>query len=318
MLGRCAVIAVLGGWLLAATSLMAEDQPGQARVGFTWKDGDKVALIGGTVIEREQNFGRWELALTRNIPAKNVTFRNLGWSGDTVWAESRGIFEPAGRGTPLGSNKGYVQLIELVKEQKPSVLIFGYGAVEAFDGPPGLDPFLKQYEKLISDCRAVSVEGARVILLGPLEMAAMQPPLPPPHAYNEMVREYQEAIRSMAKKISATYVPLTLPPARHDDELRLITDNGQHLTAEGYARSASQLVSALTPGQAKEIKTGDEATLSQLIRKKNEYFFHRHRPQNVTYILLFRKHEQGNNAADIPKFDPLIAELEQQISQTVD
>ena len=314
MLGRCAVIAVLGGWLFAAASLFAEDQPNQARASFVWKDGDKVALIGGTVIEREQNFGQWELALTRHIPAKNVTFRNLGWSGDTVWAESRGLFDPSGRSTPLGSNKGYVQLIELVKEQQPSVLIFGYGAVEAFDGSPGLDPFLKQYEKLIADCKTVSAEGARVILLGPMEMAAMQPPLPPPHAYNELVRVYQEAIRSMAKTIGATYVPLTMPPARHDEELRQITVNGQHLTSVGYARSAAQLVSALTPGHAKEIKTGDEAALIQLIRKKNEYFFHRHRPQNVTYILLFRKHEQGNNAADLPKFDPLIAELEQQIS----
>ena len=318
MLGRCAVIAVLGGWLLAAASLFAGDQPSKSRAGFAWKDGDKVALIGGTVIEREQNYGQWELALTRHIPAKHVTFRNLGWSGDTVWAESRGIFEPSGRGTPLGSNKGYVQLIDLVKEQQPSVLIFGYGAGEAFDGQPGLDPFLKQYEKLIADCQAVSSEGARVILLGPMELAAMQPPLPPPHAYNELVRVYQEAIRAMAKTIGATYVPLTMPPARHDEELRLITVNGQHLTSAGYARSAAQLVSALTPGQVKEIKTGDEAALTQLIRKKNEYFFHRHRPQNVTYILLFRKHEQGNNAADLPKFDPLIAELEQQIAKAVD
>ncbi len=318
MLGRCAVIAVLGGWLLAAASLFADDQPSQARAGFAWRDGDKVALIGGTVIEREQNSGQWELAFTRNIPAKNVTFRNLGWSGDTVWAESRGIFEPSGRGTPLGSNKGYGQLIDLVKEQKPSVLIFGYGAGEAFDGQPGLEPFLKQYEKLIVDCQAVSAEGARVILLGPMEMVAMQPPLPPPHAYNELVRIYQEAIRSLAKTIGATYAPMSLPPARHDDELRRITDNGQHLTSDGYARSAAQLVSALTPCQAKEIKTGDEAALSQLIRRKNEYFFHRHRPQNVTYLLLFRKHEQGNNAADIPKFDPLIAELEQQIAASIE
>lgn len=318
MLGRCAMIAVLGGWLLAATSLCAEDQLSQARAGFAWQDGDKVALIGGTVIEREQNYGQWELALTRNIPAKNVTFRNLGWSGDTVWAESRGIFEPAGRGTPLGSNKGYVQLIELVKEQQPSVLIFGYGAVEAFDGPPGLEPFLKQYEKLIADCQAVSVEGARVILLGPLEMATMQPPLPPPHAYNEQVAVYSEAIRGLAKRVGATFVPLSFPSSRNNDELERLSINGQHLTGEGYARSAVQLVSALTPGQAKEIKTGDEAALSQLIRKKNEYFFRRYRPQNVTYILLFRKHEQGNNAADLPKFDPLIAELEQQISAAVE
>jgi lysophospholipase L1-like esterase len=318
MLWRGAVIAVLGAWLLAASSLFAENQPNKARSAFEWKDGDKVALIGGTIIEREQNSGYWELALTRNIPAKYVTFRNLGWSGDTVWAESRGIFEPSGRGTPLGSNKGYVQLIELVKEQKPSVLIFGYGAVEAFDGSPGLEPFVKQYEKLIADCKAASADGVRLILLGPLNMDPMQPPLPPPHAYNEHVAIYRDAIRDLAKSIGATFVPMSMPDSRFGEEQRLITDNGQHLKPEGYSRSASQLVSALTPGLPKEIKTGDAESLRQLIVKKNEFFFHRYRPQNVTYIFLFRKHEQGNNAVNIPKYDPLIAELEQQISRSVE
>jgi len=315
---RIAILAVLGGWLLSAGALAASDPPNRAHEGYVWKDGDKVALIGGTMIEREQNFGYWELALTRNIPAKNVTFRNLGWSGDTVWTESRGIFEPAQRTTSLADNKGYGQLIELIKEQQPSVLIFGYGAVEAFDGQPGLDPFLKQYTQLISDCRAASAEGVRVILLGPMPMAAMPPPLPPPHAYNEQVVVYSDAIRQLARSIGARFVGLSMPLARHHEELLLITDNGQHLNSEGYARSASQLVEQLTPGQPKPIKTGDEEALRQVIRRKNELFFHRHRPQNVTYLLLFRKHEQGNNAVDLPKFDPLVKELEQQISAAVD
>lgn len=285
---------------------------------FLWKDGDKVALIGGTVIEREQNFGYWEAALTRNIPAKNVTFRNLGWSGDTVWAESRGIFEPSDSRTPLGSNPGYGRLIELVKEQKPSVLIFGYGAVEAFAGEPGLAAFLQQYEKIIADCKAGSAEGVRIILLSPMELVAMQPPLPAPTGANEKVKLYQNAIRELAAKIGAKYVTVSIPPARNNDELLAITDNGQHLRSEGYARSASQLVEQLTPAKAKELKTGDAESLRELIQKKNELFFHRYRPQNVTYLFLFRKHEQGNNAVDIPKFDPLVAELEQQISKAVD
>ena len=58
---RIAMLAVLGGWLLAAGSLSAGDPPTRARQSFVWKDGDKVALIGGTVIEREQNYGQWEV-----------------------------------------------------------------------------------------------------------------------------------------------------------------------------------------------------------------------------------------------------------------
>jgi putative heme-binding domain-containing protein len=59
----------------------------------------------------------------------------------------------------------------------------------------------------------------------------------------------------------------------------------------------------------------DKAELvRQAIVKKNELFFHRYRPQNNTYLFLFRKHEQGQNAREIPEFDPLIAQQEQKIS----
>ena len=54
------------------------------------KDGDRVVLLGNTLIEREQRHGYWELALTIAYPDKNITFRNLGWSGDTVWGEEIG------------------------------------------------------------------------------------------------------------------------------------------------------------------------------------------------------------------------------------
>jgi hypothetical protein len=60
----------------------------------------------------------------------------------------------------------------------------------------------------------------------------------------------------------------------------------------------------------------DQATsLLQAIGKKNELYFHRWRPQNETYLFLFRKHEQGNNAVEIPQFDPLIEDVEKQIGE---
>jgi lysophospholipase L1-like esterase len=56
-------------------------------------------------------------------------------------------------------------------------------------------------------------------------------------------------------------------------------------------------------------------SLRQTILKKNELFFHRYRPENNTYLFLFRKHEQGQNAREIPQFDPLIEENEKKIAE---
>ncbi len=73
--------------------------PGSARAAepFELKDGDRVVFVGSTLIEREQRYGYWEAALTRRWPDRNITFRNLGWSGDTVWGDARASFDSRGR-----------------------------------------------------------------------------------------------------------------------------------------------------------------------------------------------------------------------------
>lgn len=55
--------------------------------------------------------------------------------------------------------------------------------------------------------------------------------------------------------------------------------------------------------------------LRELVRQKNSLYFQRYRPQNITYLLGFRAHEQGQNAKEIEQLDPMIAELEAEIDK---
>src|ERR1700677_4920080 len=55
--------------------------------------------------------------------------------------------------------------------------------------------------------------------------------------------------------------------------------------------------------------------LRAAINAKNELYFYRWRPQNETYLFGFRKHEQGQNAREIPQFDPLVAAKEAEIAR---
>lgn len=141
--------------------LFADDAPLELR------DGDRVVLLGGTLIEREQRYGYWETALALAWPDRNVTFRNLGWSGDTVWTESRGIFDPPA--------KGYERMLEHVARLKPTVILLGYGNAEAFAGPEGLDRFITQYGKLLDD---LSSTRSPVRPAGPPPTAATRQPTP--------------------------------------------------------------------------------------------------------------------------------------------
>lgn len=55
--------------------------------------------------------------------------------------------------------------------------------------------------------------------------------------------------------------------------------------------------------------------LRAVVKEKNRLFFNQWRPQNETYIFGFRKHEQGQYAADILLFDPLIEAEEAKIAE---
>ena len=64
---------------------------------------------------------------------------------------------------------------------------------------------------------------------------------------------------------------------------------------------------------------GPEVDQAERLRRqivaKNELFFHRWRPQNEIYFFGFRKHEQGNNAVEIPRFDPMVASKDARIRE---
>ena len=143
--------------LLLVPTLPAASPKPPPEPRFQFQDGDRVVLIGNTLVERAQRFGYLETALLARLAPLKLTFRNLGWSGDTVFAESRGIFDnPA---------KGYQRLLQHVARLKPTVLILGYGSNESFDGPKGLPRFLEQYRKLIADLKSRSEPSARVVIL---------------------------------------------------------------------------------------------------------------------------------------------------------
>jgi lysophospholipase L1-like esterase len=286
---------------------------------FEFRDGDKVVLLGGALIEQEQLYGDWEMLLTAAYPDRSVRFRNLGWSGDTVWGESRGMFEP---------HEGYQRLIEHVTHESPSVIVVACGNNEAFGDEERLEAFTAQLQKLVTD---LSADGRRFVFLSPLLMEADQLPMPADQAqeharwYNTNVVRYSEAIRRIARDTQQPYIDLQRPQleAAESDQPPL-TDNGLRLSANGYRQTARWLASRLKPaGDVDHLEAivgldfDDPAValLREAIRQKNQLYFHRWRPQNFTYLFGFRKHEQGNNAVEIPQFDPLVAEAEATIEE---
>ena len=71
---------LVGLLCLSTHSEVRADEPPK----FELKDGDRIVLVGDTLIERDQRYGYLETLVVDRNPDKNLVFRNLGWSGDTV------------------------------------------------------------------------------------------------------------------------------------------------------------------------------------------------------------------------------------------
>ncbi|MDB5297421.1 MAG: hypothetical protein JWO31_3404 [Phycisphaerales bacterium] len=292
-----------------------------AAAPFELKDGDRVLFVGGTFVEREGHLGYIEAALTARFPGRKVTFRNLGQSGDTVKADARNL--NAGWVTFGPPDQGFERLKKLVGEIKPTVVIANYGMTESFAGPAGAGEFAKGYDRLLDMVVAAAGSGPdggkpRVVLLSPNYHEDLGKPLPETTAHNTSLRAYRDAVKDVAGRRGARFVDLfavTEQLAKRDASPKPLTDAGLHPTPEGYKALVDPLLAAMNvPPPPAPVPPEKLEALRGLVVAKNAEYFNYWRPQNDTYILGYRKKEQGRNAVEIPQFLPLVEAKEQEIA----
>lgn len=379
-------LASLSVGVLSLGTLTAPAARGEDPLGL--KSGDRVVLLGSTLFEREQSYGHWETALVAGFPAVDFSLRNLGWSGDTVWAESR-----AGFGKP---EDGFNELKQQLESLKPTLAIVGFGANESFAGPAGRDDFVAGLNRLLDMLKGT---GARVVLASPIRQDPAST-FGDPARHNRDLATYRDEIERVAGERGLNFVDLLDSIAMAPSENRAgappaaYSENGLHLNALGYKLTAPAFAKAMGVAPAattleidaakKKSRTagitglkvgpreiqfqyrpaslpvgsaargtikvlglrqgvwkltvgGKEVTkataenwqrgvaapladaeqaeaLRQAIVRKNELFFYSWRPQNVTYLFGFRKHEQGQNAKEVAEYEPLVAEQEKRIA----
>jgi lysophospholipase L1-like esterase len=294
--------------LLSALLLFASAAPGQtSRPPFEFKDGERIVLLGSTIIEREQKFGFLETALSLANPDKKLTVRNLGWSGDTVFGHARSYFGPP--------EEGLERLSKHLEMLKPTVVITCYGADMPFEGLMKMPDFITGYRKLLELVRSKSPK-VRIIIVAPPPFENLGSPLPDLTDENGKLEEIRDALKEFAKKQAAMFVDSfeLMGGAEKERPKQPLTDNGLHYGEAGYKLWATRVVEALGLPKV-DVSTPEATALRQAVVKKDFLFFNRWRPANETYLFGFRKHEQGQNAKEMDQFDPLVAEQEKKMAE---
>lgn len=287
--------------LLILALIVSLPVSGSAAEKLEWRDGDRVVLLGSGLIEREGKYGHLEAAMTAQWPGKSITYRNLGWSGDTVFGTARSYFGPP--------NEGFERLRNHVKFLKPTVVVAAYGSVESFEGQAGLEQFTVGYKRLIKMLKEDS-GGARVVLMTPPPFESKGAPLPDMTERNKDLGLYRDRIREIAAAEECFFADAFASVG----DAQGLTSDGVHFTPDGYASIAEKVLASFG-WQARTLRTDQLEAMRKAIVAKNQLFFYRWRPQNETYLHGFRKHEQGNNAKEVPQFDPLVESKDEEIAK---
>jgi len=198
---------------------------------FNLKDGDRVVFLGNSLFENDLRYGYLELALTTRWPLNEVIFRNLGWSGDTVFGEAR---------TYITAPSGYDLLVKQLKEARPTVVFIAYGSNEAFEGAKSLPIFVQGLNKLLNEIEDL---GARAVLLSTIPMmssVAEQSRI----ERNSMLELYNSAISKVAEERGVRFINIFKPLLEFNGDTKL-SDNGINLNEKGYHVLATHIQEGL-------------------------------------------------------------------------
>ena len=165
---------------------------------FELKRGAHVAIIGNTTADRMQHHGWLETYIHKLHPGHNLTFRNLGFPGDTLTTRSRS----ASFGSPD----------EWLTKVKADVVFCLFGYNEAMLGEEKLGQFKADLAKLIDDMLAKKYNGQsapRLVFFSPIAHENLyNPHLPDGTENNVKLEMYAKAMGEVCAAKKAEFVDL--------------------------------------------------------------------------------------------------------------
>jgi len=282
-------------WISAGLSVHAGEK-------CEFKDGERVAFIGGTFLDVEQDESYIETLLTLHHQDKNVIFRNLGWSGDESFRQTRPPKHPA--------------LRYYLDKYKPTFYVVNYGMMESFHGAAGLQNFLDGYNKILDTLLAAN-KDAKLMIVAPYTHEDLGRPWPNPTEHNANLKLYADALAKLAETRKAVFVNLS----EQLGDSKGITVNGVNPSAKGYMQIAFAFEKALGL-EAKSWRTELESKgsnrvqqLREQIKDKNRQYFYRYKPQNYEYVYGTRIGNQKGLDTELDQYDTILEERDKLIAK---
>lgn len=239
-----------------------------AEPALSLKQGDRIAYIGNTLADRMQHAAWLETYLHALYPAYDLTFRNLGFSGDELKLRQR--------------EDNFGSPDQWLTKTKANVIFCFFGYNEAFRGEAGLPGFRKDLAEVIDGMLAQKYDGVsppRLVFFSPIAHENLHNPnLPDGTANNANLAIYTQAMREVCEAKKVLFVDLfTATQKLYAAAEKPLTMNGIHLLDHGDRAVANVILRELF---GVEKVAQDEAELERLrkvVLDKNYFWFSRYR-----------------------------------------
>lgn len=230
------------------------------------KKGDHVVYIGNTMADRMQHHAWLETYLHAMHPEHDLTFRNLGFSGDEI------------KNRPRSDNFGSAD--EWLTKVEADVIFCFFGYNEALRGAENVTAFERDLVELIDGMRAKKYNGEsapRLVFFSPIAHEDLgSPHLPDGSENNQVLGLYNESMKKICAGKNATFVDLFTPSLKlYADAEKPLTMNGIHLLDHGNQAIAKAAISQLY--DEAELSSVDIEDLREAVLDKNYHWFSRYR-----------------------------------------
>jgi hypothetical protein len=258
-------IKITGALCLAVLALPILSTPARAQDTLTFQRGDRVVFLGNTYAERMRHYGYFETFLRSRFPDLELTFRNLGWSGDEVNLRPR----------PMNFGDIHTHLTDL----EADVIFLFFGQNESFGGEAGIPDFRQNLDALVKELQGnhYNTESApRLVLVSPIRQEPIKG-MPDVARRNREIGAYTEAMKAVAAARRLPFVDLFdgIPWVIANKGDVPLTFNGIHYEAYGYWVAAQAMLGQLGLRPAPDTILADMASgqikvVGAALRKQQE------------------------------------------------
>lgn len=270
---------------LAAYGIYAENAPTPEKgvpvataLPLLLEKGDRIALVGNTLLDRGGQFGFFEAMLYQAHPELDLRVRNFAWSADEIDLQPR--------------PDNFATVVQHLTREEVDVIFAAFGYNESFAGEEAIPVFRERLTAYLAEMKASLFNGEtgpRMVLISPIANEDIES-VPGATRNNDRLAAYVEAMQSVAAEMEIGFADVfAATRTAFDDPGTDLTINGAHMTAEGYEIFAEQLFR----------ETFDESPprvneqIRELVVDKNRQYQRRYRPVNSFYYTGGRKKDYG-------------------------